>query len=144
MSQRSLFPEISTFLQLQPERTAKGTAGVCGRGPDGETCGSCRHLARVAGNTRIYLKCGLMRAHWTRGAGSDIRAKWSACEYWTPADTSDFHSTGAAEMAAKRKVTAEPDRRWICSRHDCGAVHHDRAACCQRCGRDPLIEARRG
>lgn len=52
-----------------------------GSGPLGETCGSCRHLARVQ-LARTYLKCERMRAHWTGGAGTDIKARDRACSGW--------------------------------------------------------------
>lgn len=78
----SLFPE----LEPEPHQTfplkKRLTAGTCGKGPAGETCGSCAHLVRLPYHTRIYLKCGLMRHYWTHGAGTDIRARWPACEYW--------------------------------------------------------------
>ena len=67
--------------------------GVSGRGPAGETCGTCRHLVRTGNNLkqRAYLKCGLLQHRWTHGPATDIRASWLACEYWeaneeTPAD----------------------------------------------------------
>ena len=72
-------------LSAPPPRkpTAKhGHAAVPGTGPDGETCDSCAHLyrRRLSGT---YLKCGLMRACWTRGSGSDVRAAYAACRQWT-------------------------------------------------------------
>lgn len=56
-------------------------AALPGTGPAGETCGSCQHIARrrMAG---VYLKCELTRAAWTRGAGTDIRARSPACSKW--------------------------------------------------------------
>ena len=53
-----------------------------GSGPAGETCGTCRHKTykRLA---KAYMKCGLMQAHWTGGAGSDIKARWPACAQWS-------------------------------------------------------------
>ena len=59
----------------------KGYAAPPGTGPDGETCGSCRHLYRnhVA---KTYLKCSLMKARWTGGAATDIRARSPACRRW--------------------------------------------------------------
>lgn len=59
----------------------QGYAALPGTGPDGETCGSCRHLARVQ-HAKTYLKCGLMRAYWTRGTRTDVRAKAPACRRW--------------------------------------------------------------
>ena len=63
------------------------TAGPIGSGPEGETCGSCRHktyMGMVAGK---YLKCALMQKAWTRGAGTDIKARWAACEKWEAKET---------------------------------------------------------
>lgn len=64
-----------------PKKT--GHAFTPGTGPAGETCGTCRHLTRVSmGNT--YLKCEKMRAHWTHGPGTDVRAKDAACSAFEP------------------------------------------------------------
>lgn len=52
-----------------------------GTGPEGETCGTCKHLFRNQ-RSKTYLKCGLNRVHWTGGEGSDIRAKDAACKFW--------------------------------------------------------------
>jgi len=65
------------------------TPAPCGSGPAGETCGTCDFLTRVQGNTAWYLKCGKMQAVWTRGAGSDVRAKWEACREWRREDRED-------------------------------------------------------
>lgn len=49
-----------------------------GTGPDGKTCGDCRHLCRIRmGNT--YLKCGLAKRIWTHGRRTDILAGAPAC-----------------------------------------------------------------
>ena len=63
----------------------RGHAAPPGSGPAGETCRSCEHytLRKWAG---VYRKCGLMRAHWTGGGGSDIRAKDPACSKWEKAE----------------------------------------------------------
>ena len=79
----TLFPDIPDEPhQAFPYHTGRCTAGVCGRGPKGETCGTCAHLVRRQSNVRFYLKCGLMRHNWTNGYGTDIRARWPACEHW--------------------------------------------------------------
>jgi hypothetical protein len=31
---------------------------------------------------KTYLKCELMKAYWTGGAGSDIKARAPACRRW--------------------------------------------------------------
>lgn len=56
-----------------------------GTGPEGETCKSCAHLYRNR-MAKIYLKCALRRAHWTGGAGTDVRARDPACARWEPAN----------------------------------------------------------
>lgn len=58
-----------------------GHAWTPGTGPDGETCKTCRHytLRHFGG---VYRKCGLMRAQWTRGCATDIRAGDLACLKW--------------------------------------------------------------
>lgn len=69
---------------LKARRLSKkhGHAAVPGTGPKDETCGSCSHLARRQ-MSRAYLKCGLMRAYWTGGDGTDVRAADPACRRWT-------------------------------------------------------------
>ena len=56
--------------------------GISGTGPEGETCRTCAHKAYMGGCAGTYIKCGLMRAKWTRGGGTDILAKTPACEKW--------------------------------------------------------------
>jgi len=77
---KSLFPDIE--LEPTPRHASRAMAGRRGRGPAGETCGSCGHCLRVPYNAKHYYKCALMRPFWTRAAGTDIRLKWAACEYW--------------------------------------------------------------
>lgn len=56
-------------------------AAVPGSGPLGETCGTCRHLARKR-MSKTYLKCELARAYWTGGAGSDVKSRDPSCSKW--------------------------------------------------------------
>ena len=42
-----------------------------GTGPEGETCGSCKHIARG----RHWAKCELSRRAWTRSRGADVLVK---------------------------------------------------------------------
>ena len=78
----------SLFEDIEPEphqvfpKKSRLTAGVCGRGPAGETCKTCAYLIRQKHSSKTFLKCGLMRHYWTHGPGSDIRAGWEACEHW--------------------------------------------------------------
>ena len=68
---------------LKARRLSKkhGHAAVPGTGPKGETCGSCVHLYRRE-MSKTYLKCFLMRAYWTGGEGTDVRAGDAACRRW--------------------------------------------------------------
>ena len=52
-----------------------------GTGPAGETCRSCKHIARLT-FSKTYRKCELMQASWTGGPGTDIRASDPACKKW--------------------------------------------------------------
>ena len=61
---------------------ANGYAARPGSGPQGETCGTCQHLVRVAGGNKSYRKCGFARAKWTHGPGSDIQSRAPACLMW--------------------------------------------------------------
>jgi len=64
-----------------PRSAAHGYAAPPGTGPKGETCGTCLHreLKKYA---NVYYKCGLMRACWTGGQGTDIRVRSPACRLW--------------------------------------------------------------
>lgn len=50
-------------------------------GPHGETCGTCKHVARIR-LAKVYIKCERMRRSWTGGYGTDIRLKSPACSGW--------------------------------------------------------------
>ena len=68
---------------LKARRLSKkhGHAAMPGTGPAGETCKSCANLVRKhMGKT--YIKCGLMRAYWTGGYGTDVRVADPACRRW--------------------------------------------------------------
>jgi hypothetical protein len=74
-----LSPEQRRRLAMAPKKT--GHAWTPGTGPEGETCGSCKHLHRNV-MAKVYLKCALMRAQWTAGGGTDVRARDAACKKW--------------------------------------------------------------
>lgn len=57
---------------------ARGYSSSPGTGPAGETCGSCTHVVRF----RRFHKCGLVKRTWTKGAGSDVKARTPACRNW--------------------------------------------------------------
>ena len=62
----------------------RGHAAPPGSGPEGETCKTCAHYT-LRMMSKAYRKCGLMRAIWTGGPGTDIRAGDSACRKWEAA-----------------------------------------------------------
>lgn len=73
-------PCVGVTGKRQPTKR-KGYAAPPGSGPEGETCRSCRHYARVS-HAKVYLKCALMYPHWTNGQGTDILGKSPACRLW--------------------------------------------------------------
>jgi hypothetical protein len=89
-----------------------GYAAAPGTGPDGETCGSCRHLYRKH-MSKTYLKCFLMRRHWTGGSGTDIKAKSPACKVWEPVPMADTppgppNDSWVADMEAVTRKVRRP------------------------------------
>lgn len=62
-----------------------GYAALPGTGPEGKTCRDCKHK-QTQSNTgaKSWIKCVLMRAAWTHGPGSDIRAGSPACRRFEP------------------------------------------------------------
>jgi hypothetical protein len=59
----------------------RGHAWKPGTGPEGETCGTCRHCVRKH-LAKTYIKCGKNEAAWTGGTATDIRVKDAACKFW--------------------------------------------------------------
>ena len=55
-----------------------GYAATPGSGPVGKACKQCEHYTHVH-HAKAYRKCGLMKAAWTGGAGTDIKASAPAC-----------------------------------------------------------------
>jgi hypothetical protein len=61
----------------------RGYAMPPGTGPAGETCKTCAHIVRPATRSGArFRKCGLIRANWTHGEGTDILAGSPACAKW--------------------------------------------------------------
>lgn len=91
-----------------------------GTGPQGETCGGCLFLRRIQSRSgKTFLKCGVMRHAWTRGGGTDVKAKWPACGEWYPKDQVKIRipvvaHKGMAVSAAVfyRKKDGEPKSEW--------------------------------
>jgi hypothetical protein len=95
---------------IEPPRPRGGYAAPPGSGPAGKTCRDCAAYVSVQHNTRRYPKCARMRAHWTRGPGSDIKAASPACRLFEAAraDTAGSADTAAPGEAA---VLHRQDRR---------------------------------
>jgi len=84
IGEATLFGEELTEQPAPKSPKKTGHAWTPGTGPKGETCQSCAHYVRRQWD-KVYLKCGLMREHWTQGPGTDIRARDAACKKWEPA-----------------------------------------------------------
>ena len=68
------------ILGVSGKKYGKGYARAPGSGPDGETCGSCKHFVIKDEYSKRFFKCGLMRS--TNGAATDIRKSSPACSFW--------------------------------------------------------------
>lgn len=78
----------SALVKRAPRSKKHGYAAPPGTGPAGETCKSCAHLTRKV-MSGTFLKCGLMRAHWTGGFGTDVLARSPACRRWEKPSAED-------------------------------------------------------
>ena len=85
----------------------RGHIGWPGRGPTGETCGSCCHYVTRHSGARTHPKCALMKASWTNGAGSDIRRKDPACEMWAASGSGAIPLPRAGEIWRNTKTGQE-------------------------------------
>lgn len=87
MTDLMLFPEGTQFALTEPKKRGKhyveprGYAYMPGTGPEGETCGTCKHHAPLQMAKR-YHKCRLAQHKWTHGRGSDILVRSPACKHW--------------------------------------------------------------
>jgi hypothetical protein len=61
----------------------RGHYALPGTGPEGETCRTCAHYTLIH-FAKAYRKCGRVRALWTGGPRTDIRAGDPACRGWEP------------------------------------------------------------
>lgn len=68
-----------------PVRVKGLYAAMPGTGPAGETCRSCDNLSGKL-QSRRYYKCGLTRAKWTGGPGTDVKVRSPACSKWAKLD----------------------------------------------------------
>lgn len=84
-------PTAREHRRQRKSAVARGYAAQPGTGPAGESCKTCVHLARQR-FAKTYLKCALMRAVWTGGSGTDVKARSPACRRWrarTETETAD-------------------------------------------------------
>jgi hypothetical protein len=62
-----------------------GYAAQPGTGPEGKTCKDCKYKASMSnGGSKHWIKCGLRKATWTNGEGTDILARSPACSKFEP------------------------------------------------------------
>lgn len=79
----AMTPRQKRRLCRSPARP-KGYAKPPGSGPKGETCKTCANYRVIASRSnKTFRKCELLRAHWTSGPGTDIKASAAACSLWT-------------------------------------------------------------
>ena len=74
---RPVTEEEARVIRKRRDPEPKGYAAPPGTGPEGETCGSCRHIMRVP-----WAKCGLVKDRWTHSRGSDVKVRAPACRRW--------------------------------------------------------------
>jgi hypothetical protein len=60
----------------------RGYADRPGTGPEGETCGSCRHRTGAHNSRRDFPKCALTSRCHTSGRRTDILVRSPACRKW--------------------------------------------------------------
>ena len=68
--------------QKLPQRPA--TPATLGSGPEGATCGQCKHRIQVLYHDKRYPKCEEARSAWTHGEASDVKHWWPACREFEP------------------------------------------------------------
>lgn len=74
--------------QKRKPTTPKGYAAPPGSGPADKTCRDCKHKQTMSNTgAKSWIKCVLMKAAWTHGPGSDIRASSPACRRFEPKDS---------------------------------------------------------
>jgi hypothetical protein len=79
-AQLPLFPGMDPMSTPNP----RAYPAPPGSGPEGQTCRGCDHYCRVQGGAKAYPKCELMKANWTHGTGTDIKASSPACRLFVP------------------------------------------------------------
>ena len=65
-------------IKRRRESEPRGYPAMPGTGPAGMRCKDCENYV-IRRLSKDYRKCQLMRAVWTGGAGTDIRANSPAC-----------------------------------------------------------------
>jgi hypothetical protein len=81
VEQLDLFPDMPTPSPAEMVKEPNKMRRQLGPGPEGTTCGTCRHLYRKSwGGT--YFKCELYGD--SNGPGTDFRKKWQSCRKYEP------------------------------------------------------------
>ena len=91
----------------------KCTPAALGSGPEGETCGTCRHAIRMTRTgARRWIKCGMMRRSWTHSTRTDVLARWHACSSWAGGYPIGRRVTQAETVARARQQLALQQIRY--------------------------------
>lgn len=79
-------PVQPTPVQIKRRRESqpRGYPAMPGTGPEGKCCKDCANYV-IRSLAKDYRKCLLMRAVWTGGPGTDIRARSPACSKFSDA-----------------------------------------------------------
>lgn len=100
MSREEAEAHLRAKIPPRPAKPRGGYAAVPGTGPKNETCKTCRHLVRKQ-MANTYLKCGLMRAYWTGGAGTDVKANSPACARWEAQESNEKEGNNHDQIQSK-------------------------------------------
>ena len=105
---RAMTPEERRDLMRKavPPKIKGLYAAEPGTGPAGETCGSCAHLHRNR-QAKVYLKCGLTRARWTGGFGTDVKARSPACAKWISKTPDNVKLSDIEKRGQARRLPAD-------------------------------------
>ena len=64
-------------------RVDRAHAAEPGTGPRGKLCRDCASYTRIDLCSKVFRKCAVVKAGWTHGPGTDIRAHDRACRMFT-------------------------------------------------------------
>lgn len=92
---------------------AEGYADVPGKGPEGETCKSCRFSA-CRKMSRNYWKCFLMIDKWKGSVKTDIRLSSPACSKWQPKPVACVCGEVLSKDNPVKKFVRENELIYLC------------------------------